>query len=115
MNVLLITADLMTSSKVSGTCAAVGVTLSTAADVASAERASSGTRFDLAILDLATRGLDVGAAVVRLRAIDCPPARIIAFGPHVHEQLLQAARDAGCDAVYARGEFYARLGTILAQ
>ena len=67
----------------------------------------------LVILDLGMPGLDVRGVVARLRALRVPAAKIIAFGPHVHEALLQAARDAGCDTVLARGQFYARLDEIV--
>ncbi len=38
---------------------------------------------------------------------------IIAFGPHVHENLLAAARAAGCDDVLSRGQFFGQLDAIL--
>jgi hypothetical protein len=39
--------------------------------------------------------------------------RVVAFGPHVHEERLAAARNAGCDEVVSRGEFFARLDAIV--
>ena len=38
---------------------------------------------------------------------------IVAFGPHVHEERLAAAREAGCDEVVSRGQFFAQLDAIL--
>ncbi|MEC9373956.1 MAG: hypothetical protein VYC34_08935, partial [Planctomycetota bacterium] len=46
---------------------------------------------------------------------DQPPnrIRIVAFGPHVARQTLQAARDAGADDVMPRGAFDHNLTDIL--
>lgn len=40
-------------------------------------------------------------------------ARAVAFGPHVHTQLLQLARDAGVGQVISRGQFSAAMGRII--
>ena len=70
----------------------------------------------LVIVDLATPGFDVGVArraiegVARIRV----PA-IVAFGPHVHEASLEAARAAGCDEVLSRGQFLSQADAIIAR
>jgi hypothetical protein len=51
---------------------------------------------------------------VALRDLDNPPRKIVAFGPHVHEAKLAAARSAGCDEVISRGRFHAELIEIVA-
>jgi DNA-binding NarL/FixJ family response regulator len=56
---------------------------------------------DVVIVDLARFGDDVGA--IRAHA---PDARIVAFGPHVDDELLQRARDSGVDAVLPRSQFF---------
>ena len=111
--VLLVSSDLATSSKVAGAGARQRVQVITAASAATiAERASS-DKCALAIIDLSTPGLDVGAVVTQLRALAQPPAKIVAFGPHVHEALLDRAAAAGCDQVMSRGQFHARVDEIL--
>ena len=66
--VLLVSSDLATSSKVAGAGARQRVQVITAASAATiAERASS-DKCALAIIDLSTPGLDVGAVVTQLRA-----------------------------------------------
>jgi CheY-like chemotaxis protein len=67
----------------------------------------------LVLLDLTTPGLDCLTLVPLLRAAARPPQTIIAFGPHVHEQHLASAQQAGCDLVLARGQFYARAAELL--
>ena len=38
---------------------------------------------------------------------------VLAYAPHVHEQKLDQARQAGCDQVLTRGEIHRRIGEIL--
>ena len=69
----------------------------------------------LVLLDLTTASLDVHELVPRLRDRASRPISIVAYGPHVHEESLAAAREAGCDEVLARGQFDAQLDAILEQ
>jgi hypothetical protein len=54
------------------------------------------------VVDLETPHLDLPAILAALPAESRP--KVIAFGPHVHEGKLEAAREAGCDAVVTRGQ-----------
>ncbi|HEY4308249.1 MAG TPA: hypothetical protein VGN12_02255 [Pirellulales bacterium] len=111
--VLLLTADLATSSKVAGAAARQNVILDVAYDVASlAEKAAAG-RPAIVMVDLSVPRLDVVALVTSLKQNATASRMILAFGPHVHEGLLQAARDAGCDAVLSRGQFHARVDEFM--
>jgi hypothetical protein len=56
---------------------------------------------DLVVIDLARYGSSVRA--VRTAA---PGAQIVAFGPHVDDEALAAARDAGADDVMPRSRFF---------
>jgi hypothetical protein len=56
---------------------------------------------DVVVLDLA-RHADAVAAV---RGI-APAARLVAFGPHVDNRLLERARADGADVVLARSQFF---------
>jgi hypothetical protein len=70
----------------------------------------------LLVVDLAApQLLDVGGVVQALKSSGGSPTRVIAFGPHVHESRLREARLAGCDEVFSRGQFFARLDTILSR
>lgn len=67
---------------------------------------------DIVLLDLAKlrhENLDVLAAWVRSWREQRAGVCIWAFGPHVQEGLLAAARDAGCDLVLPRGRFLREL------
>jgi hypothetical protein len=37
----------------------------------------------------------------------------VAYAPHVHEQLLQAAAEAGCNEVFTRGQFDRQMEDII--
>lgn len=113
MPVLLVTADLAATSKVAGAAAQSGVSLVSRADAANSTRLQESDPYELAIIDLGVPGLRIADAVAQLKTLPQPPRRIIAFGPHVHEQLLQAARDAGCDSVMSRGQFFSQIDAIL--
>ena len=73
MLVLLITADLATSSRVSGAAARNGVSLVTAMQASSVDSAADKTP-DLVTVDLSTPAVDVSSVVAQLRALPEPPA-----------------------------------------
>ena len=113
MSLLFLSTDLMFVSRVSGRAQALGVPLSIVSDGDQLIAKASTGQPDLVLLDLTTPGLDATLLVPRLRRLVHPPKRVVAFGPHVHETKLHAARQAGCDAVLARGEFNARMAEVL--
>lgn len=65
---------------------------------------------DLLIVDLGVAGIDLEWIVSAARRRHVP---VIGFGPHVDHGLLQAAEDAGMDAVYPRSAFMSGMGKIL--
>lgn len=113
MPVILLSADLATSSKISGAAARQALPFSVAMTVNRlCELAATAPRA-LVLLDLTFAGLAVTDVVANLRALASPPLAIIAFGPHVHEAKLAEAAAAGCDAVMSRGQFHAQIDEIL--
>ena len=66
------------------------------------------------ILDLSIPSLDLPPLIAQLRGGPQPPT-IIAFAPHVHAALLDAAREAGCEEVLTRGDFHRRMDEVLAK
>jgi CheY-like chemotaxis protein len=113
MAVVLLTGDLAVVSRVEGAVMQTGDTVRIAADAAQAVTHCLTERAALLIVDLSTSALDVAALVEQLRATRGGMLRVVAFGPHVHEERLAAARNAGCDEVVSRGEFFARLDAIV--
>jgi hypothetical protein len=112
MNVLLLSGDLTVASRLSHEAREWGGGLAwnpSATGLAAREEASTAA---LVVLDLATNGLDIPAAVAAFRALPTKPG-VVAFGPHVHEARLDAARKAGCDLVCSRGQFHSQASVIL--
>lgn len=68
---------------------------------------------ELLLVDLAMPRVDLAAIVAELKANAERQTRVVAFGPHVHEDRLAAAREAGCDAVMSRGQFFASVDALV--
>lgn len=110
MSALLITTDLMATSSATGDAQRAGVQLAIVAPARAAESANAATR--LAAIDLTAPIADLPALVESLRAA-APQATLVAYGPHVHEARLAAARAVGCDHVISRGQFYKGFAELL--
>lgn len=109
--VLLVSADLFLGSRIQGAVTSAGATLKVVARGDSAVVRLSDGSVSLVLIDLETPGVDT-AEVVRAANASCPTPSV-AYGPHVKEHLLNAARDAGCSEVLSRGKFDASIGQIL--
>jgi DNA-binding NarL/FixJ family response regulator len=107
--ILFITSDLVFASRVLGAATALGLRCQLAAADAEIDAAGGCA---LALVDLAAPGLALEAAVAKLRAA-APACRIVAFGPHVDTQALQAAQAAGCDEVLSRSQFHKQYVELL--
>jgi CheY-like chemotaxis protein len=112
-SVVLLSSDLMIASAAEGIARRHGISVRTVGNVgdmvSAVDQAAS-----LIVLDLRTSGLDVGEIVPQLRA-HAAEAKIVAFGPHVHEESLASAAAAGCDEVFTRGQFERRLELLLSE
>lgn len=113
MKAVLLSGDLMVVSRVEGAAAQVGAAVRAVSSAVLAIEACESGSADVLAIDLATPALDMAAIVSQLKASRGTSLRIVAFGPHVHEDKLAAARDAGCDVVVSRGQFFAQVGAIL--
>ena len=91
MRVVALVSDLMDRSRVS---AAVP-------DVVFAADPAACADADVVIVDLARHA----ALVAPVRTV-APATRIVAFGPHVDDELLAGARRDGADVVLARSQFF---------
>jgi CheY-like chemotaxis protein len=114
MSVVLLTGDLTVISRVQGAASRAGANLRAVLGAAQAIDCCLNEPVEFLILDLSAASLDAMAIVEQLKAAPNRP-RVIAFGPHVHEERLQAARKAGCDEVVSRGQFFAQVEGMLAR
>ena len=112
--VVVLTSDLTMASFVRGAAEQVGAACVTALDADTLlRRLAEIFTPAVVVVNLETRGLDIAALKTRLAELSPAPRSVIAFGPHVHEDRLQAARDAGCTEVFSRGKFHAQAVKIL--
>jgi DNA-binding NarL/FixJ family response regulator len=106
MRAIMLTADLMFSSRVASAATMLGVPFNVcmAPSRLGEQLAESGADTRLVIVDTTLPRLDWVALVAAVRE-QAPQAAIVAFGPHVDVAALQAAAAAGCDEVLSRGQF----------
>jgi CheY-like chemotaxis protein len=112
---LLLSDDLIFTSRITGTAQALGLTVKAAR---SAEKLVELARQEPpggVLIDLANPGLDVPELLRRLRAVCTVRPRVTAYGSHVDAAGLKAARDAGCDLVLPRSAFVEKLPVELPQ
>lgn len=102
--------DLMDRSKVSAAAPAATFVATPAALLDPALGGSALGDADVLVVDLARPGV-----VDVLSRLCAGPARVIAFGSHVDEDTLAAARAAGCTEVLPRSQFFRRLSELLAE
>jgi DNA-binding NarL/FixJ family response regulator len=113
MTVVLLSSDLTVLSRVEGAAVRFGKSVRSASSESEALALCKGDDTGTLIVDLSTSSLDVASLLNQLKASEGSGARVVAFGPHVHEQRLAAAREAGCDVVVSRGQFFSQLEAIL--
>ncbi|MCA9073951.1 MAG: hypothetical protein KDA93_02875 [Planctomycetaceae bacterium] len=109
--VLLISADLFLGSRIQGAVTAKGASLRTVARGESAIEQLGESNFALVLIDLETPGLDIVRVAEGANVRHATPT--VAYGPHVKERLLIAAKEAGCTEVLSRGKFDATIGELL--
>ncbi len=118
LRVLLVSPDLMATSRIAGLCREADASLETLRSLADSPH---GGPHDLVLLDLQTIAEDPAVIVARARTLVCQQGtgngkrecQIIAFGPHVAKDRLALARDAGADDVVSRGELLGAFPALL--
>lgn len=109
--VLIICSDLFFSTQLRAGVESAGAEAVVEMQAGRAPQRLSDSRFGHVIVDLETPALDLPGLLEALPEETRPV--VIAFGPHVHEQRLQAARDAGCDIVASRGQIATSIPRLL--
>jgi DNA-binding NarL/FixJ family response regulator len=113
MTFVLLSGDLAVLSRVEGVATRLGQAVRSASGEAQAVVICEAEDATTVIVDLSMPSLDVASLVSRLKLNNDSGTRVVAFGPHVHEQRLAAACEAGCDLVVSRGQFFSQLESIL--
>jgi len=107
--VMMLSGDLMFSSRVKSAAERSGFAFQMGGRLP--DEGTESIRY--VILDLSTRS-GLIPEIVQQCAERCPDARLMAYGPHVQVDKLNAARQAGIETVMTNGQFDASLATIFA-
>lgn len=111
LNVLLLSNDLFFTSQLHGAIKRAGFQGRTCLSVEGCLKQLENTSPPAIIVDLQTPDLDFS----KLRAAAGPDCILIAYGPHVREDLFAAAHAAGVNAILTRGQAVTHVEQILSQ
>jgi CheY-like chemotaxis protein len=109
---LLLSRDLIFTSKITGTARALGYRVLVAGNVALASSMLQQWRPKVVFVDLSAGDL-VSAPALAAYKTAAPDAPFVAFGSHVDTAALDSARAAGCDPVLPRSKFTAELPELI--
>jgi CheY-like chemotaxis protein len=115
MSGLLLSDDLMFTSRIVGTARDLGFSMQTARNAAALISLAQKKPPACVLIDLANPSLAIADLLQQLREGDHPMPFIVAYGSHVDTATLKAARAAGCDLVLPRSQFVAELPGQLAE
>ena len=110
---LLLSRDLIFTSKVTGTAGAMGHRMMVAGSVALASAMLARWTPVVVFLDLGAGDLVSSASIQDYRRIAPPGTPFLAFGSHVDVQALADAKAAGCDPVLPRSRFTTELPALI--
>jgi DNA-binding NarL/FixJ family response regulator len=105
---LVLSDDLMFSSRITGTARDQGLTIKVARNPAALEALAREHVPSCVLLDLGNPSLAISDTVQALKTA-APTAFLVAYGSHVDTATLGAARAAGCDLVLPRSRFIEEL------
>ena len=110
---ILLSRDLIFTSKVTGTARELGHRVLVAGNSALASTMIEQWRPRVVFVDLAAGDLVAPEALVAYQGLAGPETPFVAFGSHVDTEALAAARAAGCDPVMPRSKFSAELPELI--
>ena len=108
---ILLSRDLIFTSKVTGTASALGHKVMVVGNVAAAS-AMMARSPKVVFVDLASGDLVASASLAQYREL-APTSPFVAFGSHVDVESLAAAKAAGCDPVMPRSRFTVELADLI--
>jgi DNA-binding NtrC family response regulator len=109
--ILILSNDLLDSSRVVGYSRAVGVETITCRDQETLLKHLEKQPV-LVVLDLQNNHLDLSTLLPACKSL-VPSPRIIGYGPHVDAERLKAAKEAGCSEVLPRSAFFKNIESNL--
>ena len=112
LTALFLTGDLLFSSRVVGAAESASLKVEVVGSADAARQRAGADDVGLLIVDLTMPGCRPNALMEVWTTLPSPPP-VIAYGPHVAETQLQAARDAGCAEVLTRGQFDRQMRDVL--
>ena len=112
VSVVIFTSDLMVASRLGATGEQSGICSQQVTSLAACCEAIRLHQPAWLVIDLETCQVEA-ADVAQLRGEHAGMLRVIAFGPHVLEQKLELARQAGCDLVWTRGQIHRDFATLV--
>lgn len=119
MRILLVSPDLMSTSRMAGLARSIDAQIET---LRSLDQQPQGGPYGLVLVDLQAMPGDAAVIMARVQAIMAAcvgqgdqPVRIVAFGPHVHKQRLDDAKAAGALAAVSRGELLGGFAGLVAR
>ena len=110
---LLLSRDLIFTSKVTGTASAMGHRVVVAGNVAPASAMLAEWTPVVVFVDLAAGDLVAPSAIAKYREVAPPGTPFLAFGSHVDVRALDDAKAAGCDPVMPRSRFTNELPALI--
>jgi hypothetical protein len=112
---LLLSRDLIFTSKITGTAADLGYRIMLAANDLQAKSMIEAYQPLVVLIDLTAGVLVSPTALVAYQEITGPKTWFVAFGSHVDTDVLAAAKNAGCHVVLPRSRFAAELPRLLSR
>ena len=110
---LLLSRDLIFTSKITGTAAALGYRVIVVGDEAKARELLEEGTIRVVFVDLAAGNLVGSTALLQYQEVASPGTPFVAFGSHVDTEALANARAAGCDPVLPRSRFTVELPALI--
>jgi len=112
-NGLLLSRDLIFTTKIKATAVQLGYDILLASDVVLAESLITNQRPRFLLIDLTAGDLCAPSALRSYRKLAGSDVWFVAFGPHVDGGALAAAKAAGCQTVMPRSRFASELPELI--
>ncbi len=110
---ILLSRDLIFTSKVTGTARSLGYRVLVAGNVEPAATMFAEWRPCVVFVDLGAGELVSPEALLGYQSLAGPGTAFVAFGAHVDTEAMETARAAGCDPVLPRSKFAAELPDLI--